>query len=223
MPSYNYIMSKTFPVPCTKEEIDALIACAIDNPFYYTLFNLAKTTGRRLGEYVGTPEKVTVRREEYVNSNGVKKIREIKRPNGKYIGGIRVKDIDFEKNMMNTMILKRRQREEKEAILRPDISLMLRQFIMTNRLKDDDYVFRGVSYRAIQAAVASYAKKAGINHKVSFHNFRHYFVTSLLKQGWHYEKIVKLTGHSTPQTLVHYDHVIASDIEEEAQEAIKEI
>jgi len=44
-------MSKKVPVPCTKEEIDALILQVADDDYYWTLFNLAKTTGRRLGEY----------------------------------------------------------------------------------------------------------------------------------------------------------------------------
>lgn len=43
-------MVKTYPVPCTKEEIDAIIDKAAENEFYYTLFTVAKTTGRRLGE-----------------------------------------------------------------------------------------------------------------------------------------------------------------------------
>lgn len=188
-PSYIIFMPKTYPIPCTKEEIDALIAQAIDNDFYYTLFSLAKTTGRRLGEYYD----------------------------------LKVSDINFEQNVMKTRILKRRMRVEREAILRSDIAALLKQFILRNHLKDDDPVFHAVSYRAIQFAVKSYALKAGINHKVSFHNFRHYFITSLVKQGWHYDQIAKLTGHSTPQTIVFYDHAVASDIADAAQEAIKNI
>lgn len=179
-------MAKTYPVPCTKEEIDNLIEAASDNPFYYVLFMVAKTTGRRLGEYYN----------------------------------VRVRDIDTTKNIMQTLILKRRQQVFKEALLRPDISLMLKHYIMSKNLKIDDYIFRDVSYRQIQQAVTTYAKRAKIDHKVSFHNFRHYFITELVKKGWSYDQIAKLTGHSTPGTIVSYDHAVASDIKDKAMNDI---
>lgn len=181
-------MVKTRPEPCKKEDMDKLIKASEDNQFYNTLFTVAKTTGRRLGEYVE----------------------------------VRVRDIDFETNIMKTLVLKRKHRIEKEAILLPEVARMLKQYIAQNRLKMDDYVFRKVSYKGIQYAVKKYAKKAGIK-KFSFHNFRHYFVTELVRQGWHYDKIAKLTGHSSPSTLVHYDSAVASDIKEEALEALKHI
>ena len=87
----------------------------------------------------------------------------------------------------------------------------------------DDYLFRKVGYRQIQNRIGSYAKKAGIKHKVSFHNFRHYFVTELFKMGWTYDKIAKLTGHSSVGTLVTYDHTVASDLGDKARMDIKDI
>lgn len=100
---------------------------------------------------------------------------------------------------------------------------MLKQYILRNHLRPFDFLFRKVGYRAIQYAISRYAKQAEIGHKVSFHNFRHYFITELVRKGWHYDKIIKLTGHSSPTTLVFYDHAIASDIKEEALEALKDI
>ena len=180
---------KTAPIPCSKEEIDAIVKAAEDNDYYYTLFMVAKTTGRRLGEYYS----------------------------------LKVKDIDFEKNIMMTLILKKREFKQKEAILSPDVARLLKQFIIRNKLRDTDYVFRKVGYRQIQYAVAAYAKKAGIDHKVSFHNFRHYFITELVRKGWHYDHIIKLTGHTNPGTLTHYDHAVASDIKEQALKALEDM
>lgn len=180
-------MTKTYPVPCTKEEINSLIDASAENEFYYTLFSVAKTTGRRLGEYYA----------------------------------LKVNDIDFEKKVMMTNVLKRRALVKKEALLREDIAALLKRFIIRSKLKDEDFVFREVGYRQIQNAVAKYAEKAGIKHKVSFHNFRHYFITELVKQGWHYDRIAKLTGHSTPSTIISYDHALATDLREEADVAIK--
>lgn len=182
-------MPKTFPVPCTKKEMNALIEASIDNEFYNLLFTVAKTTGRRLGEYYN----------------------------------VQVKDFDWEKGIMMTIVLKRKQRIKKEAVLMPDVMRMIRLYILKNKLKLEDYVFRKVSYRQIQNKVIHYAKKAEINHKVSFHNFRHYFITELSRMGWDYYKIAKLTGHSSPATLVHYDSSVASDVKEDALRDIKEI
>jgi integrase/recombinase XerD len=180
---------KTTPIPCSKEEIEMILKAAEDNDFYYTLFMVAKTTGRRLGEY----------------------------------WNVKVSDINFETNIMMTIVLKRRAAVQKEAILTPDIARLLKQYISRNGLKDNDYLFRKVGYRQIQYAISNYSKKAGVPHKVSFHNFRHYFITELVRKGWHYDKIIKLTGHSTPGTLTHYDHAVASDIKAEALEALEDI
>lgn len=136
---------------------------------------------------------------------------------------IQVKHIDFDRKIMLTKVLKRRRRVEKEAILDDELAYLLKRHISKNKLKLEDFVFRKVSYRQIQNKVKTYAKKAGIGHKVSFHNFRHYFVTELIKKGWSYEKIAKLTGHGSVGTLAVYDHLVASDIANEAREDIRNL
>ena len=129
---------------------------------------------------------------------------------------VQVKDIDFETSVMNTIVLKRRKYVKKEAILLPEVKQLIQAYIRKNSLKLDDYLFRKVGYRQIQNKIKTYAKKANIDHNVSFHNFRHYFITELVRKGWPYEKIRKLTGHSSLGTLVNYDSSVASDIKEDA-------
>ncbi len=136
---------------------------------------------------------------------------------------VKVKDIDFERQIMMTKVLKRKQKIKKEAILDEDLLYLINRYIKQNHLKLEDYLFRKVSYRQIQNKIQSYAKKAGIKHKVSFHNFRHYFITELFKKGWTYDKIAKLTGHSSVGTLAIYDHTVASDLAEEAREDMKDL
>lgn len=182
-------MPKTIPIPCTKEEMDSLIDATIEDEFFYMLFNVARKTGRRLGEYYD----------------------------------VKVKDIDFERKVMMTKILKRKQQVKKEAILDDELLILIKRYIKKNKLKLDDYLFRKVGYRQIQNRVTSYAKKAEIPHKVSFHNFRHYFITELFKKGWTYDKIAKLTGHSSVITLTTYDHTVASDMADQAREDIKNL
>lgn len=182
-------MVKSTPIPCTREEMDALITAAMDDDFYYMLFKVARKTGRRLGEYVD----------------------------------VQVKDIDYDRKIMMTKVLKRRQKVMKEAILDDELLQLIKRYITLNKLKLDDYLFRKVGYRQIQYKVKAYAKEAGISHNVSFHNFRHFFVTELFRAGWTYDKIAKLTGHSSVGTLALYDHTVASDLAGEAREALKSL
>lgn len=180
-------MVKTVPEPCTKEEIDAIIEAAIENDFWYMLFNIAKKTGRRLGEYYD----------------------------------VQVKDLDFEKKVMMTKVLKRRKKIYKEALLDDELIYLIKKYIQNKKLKLDDYLFREYSYRHIQNRVSYYAEKAGITHKVSFHNFRHYLITGLIKEGFSYDQVSKITGHGSVGTIGVYDHTIASDIRDKAMDAIK--
>lgn len=188
-------MPKKAPVPCTKEEMDSLLEAAMTDDFSYMLFKVARKTGRRLGEYFD----------------------------------VQVKDIDPDRKIMLTKVLKRKQRISKEAILDDDLLYLIQRHINRCALKLDDYIFRwqtkdkAISMRQIQNKVKKYAKLAKIPHNVSFHNFRHYFITELFKAGWSYERISKLTGHSSVGTLAIYDHSVASDIAEEARDAIRNI
>ena len=182
-------MPKKAPIPCSREEMDAIIKESMENDFFFMLFKVARKTGRRLGEYYD----------------------------------VQVKDIDFDRRIMMTKVLKRRQKIMKEAILDDELIYLIKTYIQRNKLKLDDYLFRKVGYRQIQNRIALYAKKAGIKHVVSFHNFRHYFVTELFKKGWTYDKIAKLTGHSSVGTLVTYDHTVASDVADKARADIMDI
>lgn len=188
-------MVKQAPIPCTKEEIDALITAAKPDRYAHLLFKVASKTGRRLGEYYE----------------------------------VQVRDFDPENKIMLTKVLKRKQKISKQAILNDELVYMIENHIRDCGLKLDDYIFRwqkkdkGISMRQIQNKVKTYSKKAMIPHNVSFHNFRHYFITELFKMGWSYERISKLTGHSSVGTLAIYDHSVASDIAEEARDAIRDL
>lgn len=150
----------------------------------------------------------------------------VARKTGRRLGeyyDVQVKDIDFEKKVMVTKVLKRRMKVSKEAIIDDELIHLIKRYIYRNKLKLDDYLFRAITYRQIQNRVVIYSKKAKIPHKVSFHNFRHFFITELVRKGWTYDKIVKLTGHASMSTLTRYDHSIASDIADEAREAIRNL
>jgi len=182
-------MVKTYPVPCSKEEMDKLLSASGEDDFCYMFFYVAKTTGRRLGEYYD----------------------------------VKFQDVDLEKGIMMTKVLKRRKRVEKEAILNDEAVRLIKQYSIRNKLNLNDYLFRKLGMRQIQNKVKVYSKKAGIIHNVSFHNFRHYFITELKRKGYSYDEIAKLTGHSSIETIACYDHVIASDLKEQVKGDINDL
>ena len=92
---------------------------------------------------------------------------------------VQVKDINFEKKVMMTKVLKRRQKVFKEALLDDECIYLIKKFILSYKLRLDDYLFRKVKYRQIQNKIKRYAEISGIPHKVSFHNFRHFFITEM--------------------------------------------
>jgi len=219
-------MPKTEVIPCTKEEIDRILDASMGNDFFYMLFMVAKTTGRRLGELYGNQEKIIVREERYKDRLGNIKVKEIKKGTGKYSGGVQVKDIILRDNgtkIMMTQVLKKRRRAEKEAVLTDEVYRLIKTYISKHRLSLDDYLFRKVGYRQIQNKIIHYSKKAKIQHKVVFHNFRHYLITELIRKGWSYDKIAKVTGHTTIGVISVYDHVVASDIRDDILNDLKDI
>jgi integrase/recombinase XerD len=79
-----------------------------------------------------------------------------------------------------------------------------------------DYVFAGrngsLSQRLIQKIVASAAKKAEINTRVSPHTLRHSFATHLLESGENIRKIQELLGHASLSTTQIYTHVSTEEL-----------
>jgi len=70
-----------------------------------------------------------------------------------------------------------------------------------------------VSPRAVQIALKKYAKKAGINQKVTPHIFRHSFAVALIERGTPINKIQVLLGHSNIATTGIYLRVASDTIE----------
>jgi hypothetical protein len=219
-------MVKTQVIPCSKEEIDKIIEVSVKDDFYYMVFNVGRYTGRRIGELWGVQEMKEVGRvivgkkieyDEQGKEIALSKTKAVmQRIPNKYRFGVKVQDLDFEKGIMKIWVLKRRSYVQDETILTPELVRIIKHYILKNNLKPEDYLFRAKSYRAIQEAVGRFAVEAGIKHVVSFHNFRHYFVTELKRKGWANDEIMKLTGHKTAQVLTGYDHIVASDIKDKA-------
>jgi len=220
-------------IPLSKQQIDDLITSSMDNDFYYMLFSVAKVTGRRLGELYGSQKYKEIGRKIIgkkieIDLEGkeiaLSKTRGIyKKIPGEWHYGVKVKDVDLVEGIMKVWVLKRKKFTQDDTILPGEVLRLIRHYIIKNKLTQEDYLFRAKSYRNIEFMVKRYAQKAGIKTNVVFHNFRHYFITELVRQGWSHTKIAKLTGHKSLGTLNLYDHVLSTDIKEDALNALKDI
>jgi integrase len=191
-------------IPMSREEMDSLILAADDKLYWRTLFVFAKTTGRRLGEVCA----VKVKDIDFASGIAIMDIEKSFKRHKKLIHDNGTWE---QLPVVNTNKIKRL-----ETVIVPEASVLLKRYIREAGLKADDFVFAARNYRTIQSSIKAFAKRAGIKHNVTFHNFRHYFITELARKGWSHDKIQKLTGHSNIATLKIYDHTVANDLKDQA-------
>ena len=156
---------------------------------------------------------------------------------GRRIGeilSIRVKDIDFEQRIINTVIEKRRIRrkskvgEEKIIKTRPisfdfDTHQLMLQYIELKQLKKNDLLF-GISERQAERIVKALAKQLNLEKNITPHSFRHGLITYLRKLGWSSDDIKKVTGHAKAETIDRaYDHATFFDVQEKFEKGISKL
>ncbi len=72
---------------------------------------------------------------------------------------------------------------------------------------------RHVTPRAVQKALKKYAKRAGIEKRVTPHMLRHTFAISLIERGIPVNKVQRLLGHSNLNTTGIYLQMAGDSIE----------
>lgn len=234
---------KTEPMPLSRDEKNKILAEArINNDFDYLLYMILSTTGRRIGELYGVENTREISRkivgQRTISIQGqqtvVDKTIPVYKKLGKWVFGVKGKDIDFEKNIVKMWVLKRRKPMQDETVLVPEVAKLLKVFMKKNKIGLEDYVFRrpGRTYRNLNNVLKNYAKEAGVPLKketgnvttsLSLHSFRHYFITELKRLGWADDRIMILTGHKTAAVLSTYSHVVPYDIRKEMLAAVREL
>jgi integrase len=188
-------MGKTKPRRHNKEQLESVIKEAYDNEFYFTLFTVAKSTGRRLGEYLGIRVRDIAWNEGLMFTPILKRRESIVKP----------ARLTPETQELLKQYIARNKLKEEDYLFRARCKTAIQKAIKVYAKRARD-------------------KGNNIATNFSFHNFRHYFVTELSSMGWSHEKISRLTGHLSPSTLVKYDSTDARDIkDEESLNALKAI
>ncbi|WP_304124159.1 site-specific tyrosine recombinase/integron integrase [Methanosphaera cuniculi] len=121
---------------------------------------------------------------------------------------LNINDIDFE----NHTIRVRGKGNKDRIVLFDDETHRLIDEYMDKRNSINDILFVNqndemISARNIQIMIKKYAKKAGINKKVTPHILRHSFATHLLRNGVDIRAIQQLLGHNSLSTTQIYTSV----------------
>ncbi len=133
-----------------------------------------------------------------------------------YSGGLRlsevknleVKDIDFERNIIN--IKKAKGKKDRITLLSKKVSLTLQEYLKIYQPRK--WVFEGqvggqYSASSMEKIVKQAAAKAGVLKKVSMHTLRHSFATHLIEKGTDIRYIQSLLGHESIKTTEIYTHI----------------
>lgn len=86
-------------------------------------------------------------------------------------------------------------------------------FVGNPKVKSKKIIGR-ITPRAVQRLIARYAKKAGIQDRVTPHMLRHMFATDLLRNGADLRSVQELLGHANVATTQVYTHLTNKELRE---------
>lgn len=222
----------------------------------FVLLTLLKKTGRRIGEFMGV-EKVTkecsecdfeklVPRNKFIcpkcksihgkeyNRHTLSKVRERGENIIKWKLGVKVDDFDSRDSSILLYVVKRRSYVKQKNYLDKETVELIEEFIRRNKLKQNDYLFRGdhfPSVRTVRRHFKKYYNKVWEEKlrsedvpkkELSIHSLRHWLVTTLRKKGKSYEDISKMfTKHKSTSVMQNtYDHLMVEDKKDEALDLV---
>lgn len=121
---------------------------------------------------------------------------------------LRIKDIDFEKNVV--YIRNGKGRKDRITILGEEMKNLLNSYLDLH--KPNYWLFEGAGRKkyssgSIRNILSNASERAGLKQVVTPHMLRHSFATHLLERGTDIRFIQKLLGHSKLETTSIYTYV----------------
>jgi len=141
-----------------------------------------------------------------------------------YSTGMRVSEVvslkvwQIDSKRMQIIVQQAKGKKDRITKLSPVLLVMLREYFMQYKPKNDGYLFCGqtpnepYSTRTLQLVMQEAKKRAGIIKPGSVHALRHSFATHLLDKGTDVTMIMKLLGHNDIKTTLRYLHVTNRDV-----------
>lgn len=119
-------------------------------------------------------------------------------------------DVDFGRRELT--VRKGKRNKQRVIPLTEELTKLLWEYLQTRLPLTDPALLLGnwrtrISKRLINAIVAKYAKKAGIDKKITAHKLRHTFATLLVEKDVDLFSVQKLLGHNDISTTQIYAHV----------------
>jgi integrase/recombinase XerD len=124
---------------------------------------------------------------------------------------LRVSDVDAERMVIT--VRQGKGRKDRTVMLSPRLLELLRQYVRQER--PEEWLFPGrrreqrLHDTAIQRALSTARRDAGISKHATAHTLRHSFATHLLEAGTDLRLIQTLLGHGSVKTTSIYTHVSA--------------
>ena len=128
---------------------------------------------------------------------------------------MKLKEVSFTRNQIHVVCGK--GKKDRIIPLNRELKDILESYINHDRNPDSIYLFSSatsgrLSQQYLNQMIHIYAKKAGVNPKISAHCLRHSFASALVAKGAPITSIQRLLGHTDLKTTNIYMHVDQKDL-----------
>lgn len=133
------------------------------------------------------------------------------------IVNIKIKDIDFENNIIT--LEKTKNRRQQLIPISKTLSEILREYLQYRNGETEDYLFCSIygaklTVNALEHSIRKYNFRRGVN-KGSIHLFRHTFSKKWILAGGDIFRLQKILGHSSLNMVKEYVNMFSDDIEKD--------
>jgi len=140
------------------------------------------------------------------------------------ISTIKVRNLNFTSGWLTIEKGNTKTKQTRQVPIHPSTLEHLKQWINTNELNNDDYIFftdsRNTTFKKGEKSVSVQGVDQKLRHAFDFigvqgastHTMRRSRLTHLLKGGWDLREIMMISGHKTLASLQQYLHVDQTEV-----------